>query len=79
MVANERLYYTFSIVPTKCEKLFQEQTKLEVGELPQWTATDILGSENGGLIKAMTGIMNAVIERIDDVGFNNQGSWGDKY
>lgn len=79
MVANERLHYTFSIVPTKFEKLFQEQTKLEVGEFPQWTAADILGSEGDGVIKAMTGIMNAVIERIDNVGFNNKGSWCDKY
>ena len=79
MIANERLHYTFSIVPTKCERLFQEQTKLEVGEFPPWTAADILGSKDDGVIKVMTGIMNAVIERIDYVGFNNRGSWSDKY
>lgn len=78
MVANQRLHYAFSIVPTKSEKLFQEQMKLEVGEFPQWTVTDILGSDDG-VIKAMTGIMNAVIERIDNVGFNNRESWDDNY
>jgi len=77
MIGDERLYYTFTLVPTKFEEIFQTQTVLEIGEIPQWTAASILGPIGEGVIEAMTGIISAVIERIDDVGFNNRGSWVD--
>jgi len=77
MIANERLYYTFALVPSKYEKLFQAQTDLEIGEVPQWTASSMLGPPENGVIEAMAGIVNALIERMDNVGYNNQGAWTD--
>ena len=79
MIANERLYYTFSLVPSKHDELFQAQTELEIGEVPQWTGDSMLGPTENGVIEAMAGIINALIERMDDVGYNNQGAWTDGF
>lgn len=76
MIASERLHYTFSLVPSKHDEIFRAQTNLEVGEVPDWTGSSML--ENN-LLEAMTGIINALIERMDDVGFNNKGSWRDGF
>ncbi|KAF8475952.1 hypothetical protein BDZ91DRAFT_710645 [Kalaharituber pfeilii] len=75
MIAKERLYYTFSVVPTKAEAMLSEQATLEVGEVSRWTARDVLGSEEDSVLEAMTYVVNAVIERIDNVGYNNEGAW----
>src|SRR5437868_13216782 len=67
MTANERLYYTFSLTPSKHEEASQAQTELEIGEVSQWTSSSML---EGGVIEAMTGITTALIERMDDVGYS---------
>lgn len=77
MIANGRLHYAFSLVPSKMDETFEAQANLEVGEVAQWTGSSILGSGNDGVIEAMTKIVSAVIERIDNVGFGNQGHWED--
>ena len=76
MIANERLHYTFSLTPSKHEEAFHAQAELEIGEVSQWTGSSIL---EGGVIGAMTRIITALIERMDDVGYHNQGAWTDGF
>lgn len=79
MIANERLFYTFSLTPSKHEEAFQAQAELEIGEVAQWTGSSMLGPTGNGVIEAMTKIITALIERMDDVGYNNQGAWTDGF
>lgn len=74
MIENERLYYSFSLVPSKHREIFNRQTLLEIGEVPEWTGSSLL--ENG-LLQAMIGIITALIPKMDNVGFNNRGAWSD--
>ncbi len=77
MIKAENLYYGFSFIPTKIEAILKEQAFLEVGEVAEWTGATILRGEFGDVLAAMVNTVNAVIEKIDDVGFNNTGAWID--
>ncbi|PWW79223.1 hypothetical protein C7212DRAFT_349186 [Tuber magnatum] len=72
MAADERLSYSFSLVPVEIEKHLVENYNLEVGEEVAWN-TEVLADGGGGdgILKALVNVVNTLIQRIDDVGFDN--------
>ncbi|RPB02363.1 hypothetical protein L873DRAFT_1826762 [Choiromyces venosus 120613-1] len=72
MAADERLSYSFALVPVEIEKHLVENYNLEVGEDVTWTE-DVLGDKSApdNILKAITCATHALIKRIDDIGFDN--------
>ncbi|CUS08650.1 unnamed protein product [Tuber aestivum] len=71
MAADERLSYSFSLIPVEIEKHLAENYNLEVGEEVTWN-TEVLADRNGdGILKALIDVANTLIQRVDDVGFDN--------
>jgi len=72
MAADERLSYSFSLVPVEIEKNLVENYGLEVGEEVAWN-TEVLADKGGGegILKALINVVDTLIQRIDDVGFDN--------
>jgi len=72
MAADERLSYSFSLVPVEIEKHLVENYSLEVGEEVTWN-TEVLADKSGGdeILKALINVVDTLIQRIDDVGFDN--------
>jgi hypothetical protein len=72
MAADERLSYLFSLVPVEIEKHLVENYNLEVGEEVTWN-TEVLADRGGGdgILKALISVVNTLVQKTDDVGFDN--------
>lgn len=69
-----RIHWTCSIVPIDTNSLLQQNAKLEVGEIANWTPEGALGLEGkpGGVLPSIVKVLNQIIPKIDNVGFSNK-------
>lgn len=73
MRVQGRLHWTCSILPIDTNALLQENVKLEVGEISNWTPGEALklGGE-GGVSPSIVDVLNQIIPKIDNVGSTNK-------
>lgn len=72
MVSAKRLFYEFTFIPIKTEDFFRESLDLEIGEDVSWATKEAIGTSAGeGVLKSLINVLNTVITKIDDVGFDN--------
>jgi hypothetical protein len=73
MKMEGRYYWTASIIPTETNETLKKNSELEIGVLADWTAADILRlyEDNGMLLPSIMNVMNQIVPKIDDVGYDN--------
>jgi hypothetical protein len=72
MISTRRLFYSFAFIPVKIEDFLQENLDLEIGEDVSWTTEEVIGGQVGeGILKSLINVVNTVIMKIDDVGYDN--------
>ncbi|KAI5821143.1 hypothetical protein BZA77DRAFT_298788 [Pyronema omphalodes] len=73
MKREGRYYWTASIIPTQANETLKKNSKLEIGALADWTAADVLRlyEESGMLMPSIMNVMNQIVSKVDNVGYDN--------
>lgn len=66
------LHYKFSFIPNKIEKALQQNLNLEIGSEVNWMTDEMIGSlAEGKTLPGLQSLVNTVLRKIDDIGYNN--------
>jgi len=72
MEKDNRVWYSFAIIPTKVDSALGQNLELELGEEVTWTVEDTLRlDQTTNPIDAMVSTVNYLITKMDDIGYNN--------
>lgn len=72
MEKDNRVWYSFAIIPTKIDSALGQNLELELGEEVKWTVEDTLRlHQTTNPIDAMMSTANCLIKKMDDIGYNN--------